>query len=61
MSIDKLQNETCDDIHHLSDHELEVVTGGADSKNLVLCEGFYDTKQVCRAIMDVGFGGKGCC
>jgi len=31
MSIDKLQNETCDDIHHLSDHELEVVTGGSEA------------------------------
>jgi len=31
MNTDKLQNETCDDIHHLSDHELEVVTGGSEA------------------------------
>ena len=41
MSIDKLQNETCDDIHHLSDHELEVVTGGHNPTVLCECNGFF--------------------
>jgi hypothetical protein len=52
MRVNELKSEKCDDIHRLSDHELEVVTGGADSKNLVLCEGFYDTKQVCHELME---------
>ena len=52
MRVNELKSEKCDDIHHLSDHELEVVTGGADSNNLVLCEGFYDTKQVCHELME---------
>ena len=52
MRVNELKSEKCDDIHRLSDHELVVVTGGADSKNLVLCEGFYDTKQVCHELME---------
>jgi len=52
MRVNELKSEKCDDIHRLSDHELEVVTGGADSKNLVLCEGFYNTKQVCHELME---------
>ena len=62
MSIDKLQNETCDNIHHLSDHELEVVTGGVSPNQIVLCEGFYMTAKQCAALMESQeFGGKGCC
>ena len=28
MNTDKLQDEKCDGVHHLSDHELEVLAGG---------------------------------
>jgi hypothetical protein len=52
MSIDKLESETCDGVHHLSDHELEVVTGGADSKNLVLFEGSYWIRQTYNEISE---------
>ena len=60
MSIDKLQNETCDDIHHLDDNDLAVVTGGVSPNQIVLCEGFYMTAKQCAALMESQeFGGHG--
>jgi hypothetical protein len=67
MNTDKLESQTCNDIHRLSDHELEVVTGGAD-KNLVWCQtgpypgmGDYMTPQQCNAYHESQeiLGGKG--
>ena len=31
MRVNELKSEKCDDIHRLSDHELEVVTGGSEA------------------------------
>jgi hypothetical protein len=52
MGPDKLESGKCDGLGHLDDDDLRLVTGGAnDSKNLVLCEGFYMTKQTCNQLI----------
>ena len=56
MNIDKLQNETCDDIHHLSDHELEVVTGGSEaSAEYQFPFGANNRRQVEKAFRHFGY------
>ena len=52
MSIDKLQNGKRDDLRHLNDDDLAVVTGGVSPNQIVLCEGFYMTAKQCAALME---------
>jgi hypothetical protein len=64
MRIDKLESEKRDDLRHLDDEELAVVTGGS---KMVACgisiPGYpqtYMTKQQCEAALDPPtFGGHG--
>jgi hypothetical protein len=60
MSIDKLQNGKRDDLRHLNDDDLVLVTGGVSPNQIVLCEGFYMTAKQCAALMESQeFGGHG--
>jgi hypothetical protein len=62
MSIDKLESGKRDDLRHLNDDDLVLVTGGVSPNQIVLCEGFYMTAKQCAALMESQeFGGKGCC
>jgi hypothetical protein len=66
MRIDRLESEKRDDLRHLNDDELAVVTGGS---KMVACgipppiPGYpqtYMTKQQCEAALDPPtFGGHG--
>ena len=52
MSIDKLESEKRDDLCHLNDDDLAVVTGGVSPNQIVLCEGFLMTAKACNALME---------
>ena len=61
MRIDKLESGKRDDLRHLNDDDLAVVTGGVSPNQIVLCEGFYLTAKQCAALMESQeiLGGKG--